>query len=225
MKNKSTLFAGLKTFIYFYIPNGRFMSDTKSHILIVSLKLFLQKNFKEVTMKELVEKTGLSKGAFYHYFESKEQLFREIIDFFFAQIMSFDFNKLESDSLYNFYHSHSDRVNSMRYDFLLSSENNKEDFLSLNFFALLFDAFKMFPDFKLKMEAYHKKEKDAWTRIIAKARKEKEICSPLSDTQIAQIFLYSSDGLTMNLTMDSNNSDLDTKLRSLWDNFYKTIKC
>ncbi len=60
------------------------MSDTKAHILMVSLKLFLQKNFKEVTMKEIVEETGLSKGAFYHYFESKEKLFYEIIDYFFC---------------------------------------------------------------------------------------------------------------------------------------------
>jgi len=47
------------------------MSDTKTHILMVSLKLFLQKNFKEVTMKEIVKETGLSKGAFYHYFDQE----------------------------------------------------------------------------------------------------------------------------------------------------------
>ena len=54
------------------------MNESKEHIITVASKLFLQKNFKEVTMKEIVDKTGLSKGAFYHYFESKEQLFLEV---------------------------------------------------------------------------------------------------------------------------------------------------
>jgi hypothetical protein len=74
------------------------------------------------------------------------------------------------------------------------------------------------------MEAYHLKEKNAWIEVIKTARASKEILSPLSDEQIAQIFMFTSDGLTMNLTMESNTSDLDKKLASLWDNFYKTLK-
>ncbi len=200
------------------------MSDTKAHILIISLKLFLQKNFKEVTMKEIVKKTGLSKGAFYHYFESKEQLFYEIIDYFFSAILEYDFSRLPSDSLHDFYHAYAEMVNSLRFQFLVSEDNNSEDFLNMNFFALLFDAFKLFPEFRLKMEAYHQKETDAWTDAIRKARTSGEISSPLTDKQIAQIFMFTSDGLIMNLTMESNTADLDRKLASLWDNFYETLK-
>jgi AcrR family transcriptional regulator len=58
------------------------MNDTKEHIITTSLKLFLQKNFKEVTMKEIVNATRLSKGAFYHYFESKEKVFKEVVRHF-----------------------------------------------------------------------------------------------------------------------------------------------
>lgn len=200
------------------------MSDTKAHILMVSLRLFLQKNFKEVTMREIVEKTGLSKGAFYHYFESKEQLFYEIIDYFFSAILEYDFRMIPCDSLHGFYHSYADQVNSLRFQLLVSEDGKGEDFLNLNFFALLFDAFKLFPEFRLKMEAYHRKETDAWTDAIKKARASGEISSPLTNKQIAQIFMFTSDGLTMNLTMESNTADLDRKLTSLWDNFYETLK-
>jgi len=200
------------------------MSETKSHILFVSLKLFLQKNFKEVTMKEIVEKTGLSKGAFYHYFESKEQLFYEIIDFFFTSIMEYDFTTVPQDSLHSFYHTIAQQTNSVRKLFPLNENGEGEDFITLNFFALIFDAFKLFPEFKTKMEAYHQKERDAWTSAISIARASGEINSPLTDLQIAQIFLFTSDGLTMNLTMEDNTKDLDKKLASLWDNFYKTLR-
>lgn len=191
---------------------------------MVSLKLFLQKNFKEVTMKEIVKETGLSKGAFYHYFESKEQLFYEIIDFFFAAILEFDFSQLPADSLYRFYHANAEQLNTLRFQFLANEENDGEDFITLNFFALLFDAFKLFPEFRSQMEAYHQKERNAWTEVIKRARASGEISSPLTDEQIAQIFLYTSDGLTMNLTMESNTTDLDKRLASLWDNFYMTLK-
>jgi len=60
------------------------MNEAKEHILRTSLLLFLQKSYKEVTMREIVEKTALSKGAFYHYFSSKEQLFKEIVLMFLA---------------------------------------------------------------------------------------------------------------------------------------------
>ena len=69
------------------------MTKTKEYIMDVALKLFLQKNFKEVTMKEIVEKTGLSKGAFYHYFKSKEKFFLEVINNFFSSVMNFDDTK------------------------------------------------------------------------------------------------------------------------------------
>lgn len=200
------------------------MSDTKTHILMVSLKLFLQKNFKEVTMKDIVRETGLSKGAFYHYFESKEKLFYEIIDYFFAAILEFDFKQLPNDSLKDFYHANAAQLNTIRFEFLMNENGDSEDFITLNFFALLFDAFKLFPEFRSQMEAYHEKEKNAWTGVIQCARSSGEIQSPLTDEQIAQIFLFTSDGLTMNLTMESNTVDLDKRLASLWDNFYKTLK-
>ena len=191
---------------------------------MVSLKLFLQKNFKEVTMKEIVSETGLSKGAFYHYFESKEKLFYEIINYFFAAILAYDFNLLPSDSLQHFYRASAEQVNQMRFQFLSKENEEGEDFININFFALLFDAFKLFPEFRSQMESYHLKEMNAWMEVIKNARASGEILSPLSDRQIAQIFLYTSDGLTMNLTMESDTSDLDKRLVSLWDNFYETLK-
>jgi AcrR family transcriptional regulator len=191
---------------------------------MVSLKLFLQKNFKEVTMKEIVRETGLSKGAFYHYFESKEQLFYEIIEFFFTAILEYDFTSIPKDTLYAYYHAYAEQLNSLRFQLLASDKGHGEDFISMNFFALLFDAFKLFPEFRSKMEQYHRKETQAWTDAIHKARSSGEISSPLTDMQIAQIFMFTSDGLTMNLTMESNTADLDRKLASLWDHFYETIR-
>ena len=82
------------------------MKETKNKILKVAFILFLQKNFKEVTMQEIVEKTGMSKGAFYHYFKSKEQLFAEVIDLFFVTVPTTIRQPIDDSSLYVFYHDY-----------------------------------------------------------------------------------------------------------------------
>jgi hypothetical protein len=64
---------------------------------------------------------------------------------------------------------------------------------------------------------------DSWVRAISKARKKGEIKSPLSDLQIAQIFILTSDGLTINLMMSANTSAVQTNLKSIYYNFYLTI--
>jgi AcrR family transcriptional regulator len=56
--------------------------DTRTNILKVALLLFLEKGYKNVSYQELVKKTGMSKGAIYHYFASKEELLVAVFDMF-----------------------------------------------------------------------------------------------------------------------------------------------
>jgi TetR/AcrR family transcriptional regulator, transcriptional repressor for nem operon len=51
------------------------LETTKEHILDTAFKLFSSKGFKEITMQDLVRASGLSKGAFYHYFKSKKEIY------------------------------------------------------------------------------------------------------------------------------------------------------
>jgi AcrR family transcriptional regulator len=56
--------------------------DTRTNILKTALLLFLEKGYKDVSYQDLVKKTGLSKGAMYHYFSSKEELLNAVFDLF-----------------------------------------------------------------------------------------------------------------------------------------------
>ncbi len=56
------------------------MTDTKDHILRTAFSFFIKKSYKAVTMSDLEKATGLTKGAFYHYFKSKEEIYIEVID-------------------------------------------------------------------------------------------------------------------------------------------------
>lgn len=53
--------------------------DTKIYIVQCALRLFVQHSYKEVTLAQLTKAAGLSKGALYHYFDSKGHRCEELV--------------------------------------------------------------------------------------------------------------------------------------------------
>ena len=51
----------------------------KQHILDTAKKVFAEKGYKSVTMKDIVEACEISRGGLYLYFDSTEQIFLEIL--------------------------------------------------------------------------------------------------------------------------------------------------
>ena len=54
--------------------------DRKKQILEAALKIFIKKGYAKTTMDDIVVLSGLSKGALYHYYKSKKDLFLDLID-------------------------------------------------------------------------------------------------------------------------------------------------
>lgn len=51
----------------------------KKYILETARKVFMEKGFKKVTMKDIVEACEISRGGLYLYFESTNQIFLEVL--------------------------------------------------------------------------------------------------------------------------------------------------
>jgi TetR/AcrR family transcriptional repressor of nem operon len=202
------------------------MSDSKEHIIKVACKHFLQKSFKEVTMKELVKSTGLSKGAFYHYFESKEQLFNEVLDFFFTNVMIHAYENYSRESFYLFYHDYAKEVEVYCKTYLdMFKDDEDESILTMNYFSLAFDAIKLFPGFKEKMIEGMRIELDTWKDVIHDARKKGEIKSSMTDEEIAQTFIYLGDGVGMHMIIRGAKLEaMIAPFLTLWDKLYDQIK-
>ena len=64
------------------------INSTKDNILISSFRVFLEKGYEKATLNELVKASKVSKGAFYHYFKGKEELFDATIEKYFFEIAS-----------------------------------------------------------------------------------------------------------------------------------------
>lgn len=61
--------------------------NSKDLIIKAAFSLFLQKGFKEVTIKNIMEITKLSKGAIYHHFESKEDIYSATIETYYFELL------------------------------------------------------------------------------------------------------------------------------------------
>jgi AcrR family transcriptional regulator len=189
--------------------------------------LFLQKNFKEVTMKEIVERTGLSKGAFYHYFNSKEQVFEEVMDHFFAAGIKQNFESYSFETLKGFYQDYiRDAIAKMRS--FKNLRTDSEETFSTNHYFLIFDAMKMLPSYKKKLLEHNLEELKYWKKIVHIAKKSGENKTTMTDEQVAKLFIYSGDGLGMQLIMSDPSAQkmekFKSELQSIWDGLYSALK-
>lgn len=76
-------------FICYYILKGLIYmkkGTLKERIIETALLLFEQKGYHGVTVEQIVEESGSSKGGFYHNFKSKEELLYYIHDVFISYV-------------------------------------------------------------------------------------------------------------------------------------------
>ena len=54
--------------------------DKKQYIIENARKVFKIKGFKDVTMKDIIDKCNISRGGIYLYFKSTEEIFKEVLE-------------------------------------------------------------------------------------------------------------------------------------------------
>ncbi|HMC52553.1 MAG TPA: TetR/AcrR family transcriptional regulator [Acidimicrobiales bacterium] len=71
-------------------PRSRKGEQTRARLLDAAKEIFEENGFLDARITDIAERAGLSHGAFYHYFDSKEQVFREIaemLDEYLSEVM------------------------------------------------------------------------------------------------------------------------------------------
>lgn len=197
------------------------MKDTREYILNIALKLFLQKSFKAVTLKEIVETSQLSKGAFYHYFKSKEEVFVEVIKHFYGDMIAMQFDTFSQTSLKQYYLDFLGDIQRRIGNSALSKATGEH--FNVNHYMLLFEASKLIPGFLDVHREHNEKELRYWTEAVLRAQKSGEIKSQIPAEQIAKMFFYMADGYGMNKIWHGPSIQND-ELQQLWDGLYEMLR-
>ena len=61
-------------------PRSRKGAQTRARLLDAAKEVFEESGFLNSRVSDIAEKAGLSHGSFYHYFDSKEEIFREVAE-------------------------------------------------------------------------------------------------------------------------------------------------
>ena len=61
-------------------PRSRKGAETRARLLEAAKKVFEEDGFLDARISDISKRAKLSHGSFYHYFDSKEQIFREVAE-------------------------------------------------------------------------------------------------------------------------------------------------
>jgi TetR/AcrR family transcriptional repressor of nem operon len=68
------------------VPKPRASSDTRERILDAARHLFWEKGYGATSLSELLGRAGANSGSFYHFFESKDAVLRDVLTEYVTQL-------------------------------------------------------------------------------------------------------------------------------------------
>jgi TetR/AcrR family transcriptional repressor of nem operon len=195
------------------------MEDSRKLIVQTAFKLFMEKSFKAVTFQELRDKTGFSQGAFFYFFKNKQEIYEAVIDMYLDHFATVDYTRIPQDSLRNFLDGYIPGAQKMRAEFF-TEEIAKE----ATGYSLIFEALRIIPHIKTKLNKHEEKALAAWKQVIATAKKNKEIKSVIPDEQIAKLFIDAGHGIALSHITHKDSKSFPKEVLTSWNNLYSLLK-
>ena len=194
------------------------MSDTKEYIIDQAYKLFLHKSYEAVSVSDISKAIGLTKGALYHHFLNKEELFKAVIDKYLNVISMRD---VQSDiTLAEFIDSNVDYVkrivNTVCVDDL--------PFVPVNYLSLLIDALRHYPGFAQEKELFFTQEINKLKIILDRAVEKEEIRSDIDTYVVALNFFSISVGIAANMFRENSPDQAIEAFKAQMVGLYKLLK-
>jgi AcrR family transcriptional regulator len=200
-----------------------FMATTKDKLLHVAFREFLMHTYKDVTLEHLVDELGVTKGAFYHHFSSKHDLFIQVVD---AYLAGFD------DLFAREYNPDLKLAENLAILIDISIQRMHdtvaglgEELGMINFYGFLLEAYKYYPDFRDKVtELQKQKEISCYVGYINAAKLHQEIRVSVDSLLLAEIIRNLFDGIAFNDYFSYQDDNILQKIRQSLEFIVELIK-
>jgi AcrR family transcriptional regulator len=194
------------------------MSDARDFIINKAACLFIANSYEAVSISDISNAIGFTKGALYHHFKNKEELFKAVIDKHLI-IQEIEFDE-ENGTLLQF-----NKV------CLLNASNSLQRLVSnaprfeiINYMSLIADGFRRYPGFADKRMKFMNDETEKIKRILNNAIEKLEIRSDIDTTYIAQIYFSMMLGLTGPIIQNQSIEEAIQKLEYQMNQMYLLLK-
>lgn len=162
-------------------------TETYDKILWECFKLFLQKGYKDVTIPDMENAIGMTRGAIFYYVKDKKELFKAVIDRFLLEKQNVN-NKIhqnQATSLLRFIISYIEGINKAQQSFQPLPEDESVLFSYIN---LTHSAMQYYDGFKAKALHIFELEVALWEKVINAAKLSGEIKENINVNVIAKKF-------------------------------------
>ncbi|HAN19757.1 MAG: hypothetical protein A2X13_12300 [Bacteroidetes bacterium GWC2_33_15] len=206
------------------------MNDTKERILSIALYYFIKKPYTEVTMSEILKASGLSKGGFYHHFESKEILYHEVINKFILGTFMMEYNHFISNPYDLPFCDFVPVYIKSTLEHLLEFANIKLGELKLNaedinLYMVMFDMMKHYKGFGAMLDKLHQSEIEMFKTLIDKAKEEGELRKEIDSQSLASHVHTLMHGIGVLAMLDEGlERNIEKDIRDHFNNLFQLIK-
>lgn len=203
------------------------MSETKESILAKAVQLFLRKSYEGVSIQNIAQEVGLTKSSLYHHFpKGKEQIFREGVEGFFQKFFT-NFELLPQDSLQKFYRAFlEEQRNAVQALALVLPpiHQEKRDLGKINLYSMFWDAFRNFPEFRIRVDEHFHREELVWRTVVERAQERGEVRADIDPLRGARLFTAVLVGVGNAMLWDAYETTYLEEAEALWDELYGTLR-
>lgn len=198
------------------------MNKNEELIYRSAFRLFLQKGYHDVSVKDLEEATGLSRGAVFYYQRDKRTLYKKVLELYFLSQQSVSqklcgFEDCETlEDFLGFYISRIEQSMASMY-----GDAGEESILQ-SYLLLSLEAHKYIPDFNERMEALFAEERKVWRIMINRAKSIGEISPQLDTDVVITMFRTAFLGLVFETSFSEDLSIV--QLKNLFASLYHLVK-
>lgn len=198
-------------------------TTSKNKILEKAFNLFLINSYESVTMQQIQEASGVSRGAIYHHFKSKEEIFNAVVNIYLLPAFSSysmiaeEEKKSLREMIYAAIKYRQNHINMLK-------DVTTFKLTDFYFFKFIFQATEHFKEFTEQVNLLSEKEFNGWRNMIQTAMRTGEIRADIDLEYSAQMFLVTPLGLGV-FSAFSNYININTKdIRTSYLRFYALLK-
>jgi TetR/AcrR family transcriptional regulator, transcriptional repressor for nem operon len=194
------------------------MKDTREYIIDEAYKLFLNHSYEAVSISMISEAIGFTKGALYHHFKNKEELYRAVIDKHFPITgLNVDVDRISMEKYTSLCIDHTHKI-------LEAIFGNEETFIPVNYLSLIADCFRHYDGFaESKAQVIDKAVKDVEI-ILGNAIQRGEIRSDIDIKVVALQYFSLSVGLAGDLIRTSSVGSAMKSMKDQLNQLYYLLK-
>ncbi|HNW75725.1 MAG TPA: TetR/AcrR family transcriptional regulator [Bacteroidales bacterium] len=165
-------------------------------ILKTAYNMFLFRNYEAVTINSIIKNTGLTKGAIYHYYDSKEALFKAVVEEYMLETRKDFF--CEFSSLKEFI-QHLVNLVKEKMSKLVGDNTDTNSGVPINYLSLMVSAYRYYPDFAKIGKEFFNNQNLRWEMVIKKAIENNEIKEDIDVEATIANFMSASSWIITNI--------------------------